>query len=36
MKNIKVSTVVFELLKEKAKKNKFRTVEDFLDSIARG
>ena len=36
MKTIKVSAVVYELLLEMAKEKRFRTVELFLDSLARG
>jgi len=36
VKNIKVSAVVYELLLEMAKKKKFRSVELFLDALARG
>lgn len=36
MKTYRVPTVVHELLLEKAKQNKFRTVENYLDALARG
>ena len=36
MKTIKVPTVVYELLLEKARKNRFRSVEQYLDALSRG
>lgn len=36
MKTIKVPTVVYELLLEKSKKYRFRSVEQYLDALARG
>lgn len=36
MRNIKVSSVVYELLLEMAKKKKFRSVEQYLDAYSRG
>jgi len=35
MKTIKLSPATYELLLEKAKKKKFRSVEQFLDAVAR-
>ena len=35
MKTIRVPAVVYELLLEKAKKMKMKSVEQFLDAIAR-
>ena len=35
MKTLKVPVVVYELLFEKSKKSKFRSVEDYLNAIAR-
>ncbi len=35
MKSIKVPAVVYELLLEKSKKSKFKSVEDYLNALAR-
>ena len=35
MKTIRIPVVVYELLLEKSKKNKFRSLEDYLDALAR-
>ena len=36
MRNVRVPDVVYELLLERAKKNKFRSVEQYLDAHSRG
>lgn len=36
MKTIRIPVVVYELLLEKAKKMKMKSVEQFLDALARG
>jgi len=36
MRNIKVPPVVYELLLERAKKHRFRSVEQYLDALSRG
>ncbi len=35
MKTIKLSPVVYELLLEKSKKDKLKSVEEYLDKLAR-
>ena len=35
MKTIRIPVVVYELLLEKSKKSKFRSLEDYLDALAR-
>ncbi len=35
MKTIRLPVVVYELLLEKSKKSKFRSLEDYLDALAR-
>ena len=36
MKTIRLPLVVYELLKEQAKTAKYRSIEDYLNCIARG
>jgi len=36
MRNIRVPDVVYELLLERAKKHRFRSVEQYLDALSRG
>ena len=36
MRNIRITPVVYELLFEQAKQKRYKTVEDYLDGIARG